>query len=183
MNAPKRKSKSWIVTGLVSIGTIGYAFLVFLPTQQTIAGIRTELAEHRREVLELGTFETEIVALDHRLRAVRSAIHEWQQHAPTEQQIATFVGVVSQLAQQTGARVDRIAPRPAIEMSSLHQHPSDLSVEGSFVQIADFLRALEERSETIWITQLNLTASGETGASVRCELSFTVFADNPDNSG
>ena len=182
MNAKTKRPKSLILTVLISGAALAYAFFVFLPTQKSIASIRSELAAQRSEVLELGSLESEVVELQRRLEAVRSTIDTWKQHAPTEQETATFIGVVSQLAQQAGARMERITPRSVVKMAALRQHPADLTVEGSFGQIADFLRRLEQRPETIWITRLNLSASGEAGASVRCELSFTVFADNPGDS-
>lgn len=177
-----KRPKSWILTALISGTALAYAVFVFLPTQKSIASIRTELAEQRNEVLKLGALESEIVDLEQRIAAVRLTIDTWHEHAPTPQQTATFIGVVSQLAQQAGAKVERITPRSVVKMSALRQYPSDLTVDGNFVQIADFLRLLEERPETIWITRLNLSASGEAGENVRCELSFTVFADNPDDS-
>jgi Tfp pilus assembly protein PilO len=177
-----KKPKSWILTVLIAGAVLAYAFFAFLPTQKSIAGLRSELAEQRKEVLERGSLEAEIVGLQSRIAVVRATLDAWREHAPTEQETATFIGVVSQLAQQAGARVERITPRSVVNMAALRQHPADLTVEGDFVQIADFLRSLEQRPETIWITRLNLTASGDAGASVRCELSFTVFTDNPGNS-
>ena len=182
MSTQIKKPKSWILTVLISGVALAYAFFVFLPAQKSIAGIRSELADQRNEVLELGTLETNIVDLENRIAAVRTTIDKWQEYAPTEQEMATFIGVVSQLAQQAGARLDRITPRSVVNMAVLRQHPADLTVEGDFVQIGDFLQRLERRPETIWITHVNLTASGEAGANVRCELSFTVFADNPGDS-
>jgi Tfp pilus assembly protein PilO len=171
-----------VLTVLISGSALAYAFFVFLPTQKSIASIRSELEKQRKDVLELGSLENEIVGLERRIADVRATIDTWHEHAPTEKETTTFIGVVSQLAQQAGARVDRITPRSVVTMAALQQHPADLTVVGDFVQIADFLRKLEQRPETIWVTRLNLAASGESGVNVRCELSFTVFADNPGNS-
>lgn len=182
MSTQSKKPKSWVLTVLISGSALAYALFVFLPTQKSIASIRSELAEQRADVLELGTLENEIVGLERRIAATRETIDTWREHAPTEQETATFIGVVTQLAQQANARMDRITPRSAVKMAALQQHPADLTVEGGFVQIADFLRMLELRPETIWVNRLNLTASGEAGVNVRCEVNFTVFADNPDNS-
>ncbi len=182
MSTQVKKPKSWILTVLISGTALAYAFFVFLPAQKSIASLRTELEQQRREVVELGSLETKIVALQNRINVVRATLETWKRHAPSEHETATFIGVVSQLAQDAGARVERITPRSVVDMAALRQHPAELTVEGGFVQIADFLRALEERPETIWLTRLNLTASGEDGASVRCELSFTVFTDNPGKS-
>jgi Tfp pilus assembly protein PilO len=180
MSAHTKKPKSWILTVIISGTALAYALLVFLPTQKSIASLRSDLARQRNEVLELGSLEAEIVGLQRRIDVVRATIDKWQEHAPTEQETATFIGVVSQLAQQAGARVERITPRSVVKMAALQKNPADLTVDGDFVQIAEFLRSLEQRPETIWLTRLNLTASGETGANVRCELSFTVFSDNSD---
>ncbi|MCA9141437.1 MAG: type 4a pilus biogenesis protein PilO [Planctomycetaceae bacterium] len=181
-NTHVKKPKSLILTALISGTALVYAAFVFMPTQKSIAGIRAELASQRKEILELGSLENEIVDLERRISAVRATIETWEDHAPTPQEAATFIGVVSQLAQQAGANVGRITPRSVVKMSALRQHPADLAVDGNFGQIAEFLRLLEQRPETIWITRLNLTASGEAGANVRCELSFTVFTDNPGDS-
>lgn len=182
LNTRVKKPNSLILTALISGTALVYAVFVFMPMQKSIAGIRADLASQRNEILELGSLENEIVDLERRISAVRATIESWQEHAPTPQQTATFIGVVSQLAQHAGANVERITPRSVVKMAALRQHPADLTVDGDFGQIAEFLRLLERRPETIWITRLDLTASGEAGANVRCELSFTVFTDNPGDS-
>ena len=134
-----KKPKSWILTVLISGAALAYAFFVFLPMQRSIAGIREELKRQRTEVLELGKLNNEVVQLEQQIKAVRTTIDTWHEHAPSRQETATFIGIVSQLAQQAGAHVDRISPRTAVAMSSLVQHPADLSVKGTFSQVADFL--------------------------------------------
>ena len=182
MSKHTKKPKSWILTVAISGAALVYALFVFLPTQKSIASLRSDLSQQRNEVLELGSLEAEIVSLERRIVTARATIDEWQEDAPTEQESATFIGVVSQLAQRAGARVERITPRSVVKMAAIQKNPADLTVEGDFVQIARFLRSLEQRPETIWLTRLNLTDKGKTGATVRCELSFTVFSDNSDNS-
>jgi len=109
MSAPSKKPKSLMLTVLISGSALAYAFFVFLPTQKSIASIRSELAQQRNDVLALGSLESEIVELERRIAAVRTTIDTWHEHAPTAQETATFIGVVSQLAQQAGVRVDRAA--------------------------------------------------------------------------
>jgi hypothetical protein len=51
---------------------------------------------------------------------------------------------------------------------------------GSFHGIADFLQRLESLPSAIWIPSVNLKPEGETGQTLQCELTLSIFSDATD---
>ena len=171
-----QKPKSWIATVVVSGASLGYVFLVFVPIQESIASLRTELREQIKYVGRSATVDATIADLERRKRAANQVVQRWRDHAPSEHAMATFIGAVSELAEQAGAKAGRITPGNAITLASLRIYPAELAVEGDFYEIAAFLASLERRDETIWITNLNVQPIENT-AKLTCQVRFTVFAD------
>jgi hypothetical protein len=68
----------------------------------------------------------------------------------------------------------------------LAQQGVTIHLQGSFPQVFDFLRRVEELPATIWVPSLRLTADERGGSTLRGELNLTIFVDrkdSADNSG
>jgi Tfp pilus assembly protein PilO len=176
-----QKPKSMLVTILVSGAALAYAFLVFLPMQKSIASLRSKLREQRDYIGAATTADATIADLALRKREAGKIVQRWRDHAPSPHQMSTFIGTVSELADQAGAKAGSITPGDTVKLASLRMHPADLAVEGEFHEIAEFLTRLERRDETIWIGKLNVQPI-PSQTKLRCQVSFTVFADNPADS-
>lgn len=171
-----------MLTLLVSGSAIAYVFFVFLPIQKSIAGLRSELDSKRKFILEAQQLGAKVIELEERMESARALVNDWREHAPSEDEMATFIGQLSVLASEAGATPGRITPRESIGLASLRRHPAELAVEGSFSQLSEFLRRLESLPKTVWITKLNIQPTRENGEALRCEITFSVFADNSGNS-
>lgn len=174
--------KSLALTLLISGGALAYAFLIFLPIQRSITSLRTELAEKRQFILDAGSLGPRLAQLAVELEEAQAIVGAWREQSPSEEEMATFIGQVSVLASEAGATPGRITPRQAITLASLRRHPAELAVEGTFAQLCQFLGRLESLPKTIWINDLTLQSVGENRATVRGEISFSVFADNSAKS-
>ena len=177
-----KKSKSLLLTVVMSAGSLAFAFLVFLPIQRSIGSLRGELDAKRQFILEAEKLKSRIIEMEATLKKARSVVEAWQADAPSDDEMSTFIGQISVLASQAGAVPGRITPRHPIALASLHRHPAELAVEGTFLQLSDFLRKLESQPNTVWINALSLEPLSEDREVLRCEISFSVFADNSGDS-
>lgn len=178
----QNNSKSLTLTIAISGAVLGYAFLVFMPIQRSIGALRGELDAKRLFILEAEKLKAEVVELEARLKQAQFVVERWQQNAPSDEDMSTLIGQVSVLASETGAVPGRITPRDPITLAALRRHPAELAVEGTYLQLTDFLRRLELLPKTVWISNLRLEPAGEDGETLRCEISFSVFADNSGDS-
>jgi len=171
-----KRSRSWITTVAISGGALAFAFFVFLPIQRSIAKLRAELHEQRDFVRGAATVDATIAELEQRKKEATKIVAAWQTYAPNEHAMATFIGTVSELAEEAGVKAGRITPRDRETLASLSRYPAEISVEGEFQNIARFLASLERRPETIWITKVDLHPIDKS-TKLRCEVAFTVFTD------
>jgi Tfp pilus assembly protein PilO len=183
MKSTKTKSRGWLVT-LSAAGVFAlYVTCFFLPGQKSLTAVRKQTAEKRQAILTANLQRQSLPQLETQLQHTVKVVQGWQHTSPNDPHVVELLGNLATFAKQSGVRVQRLTPQESLPMATLRQHPVMLNVEGSFVQLVDFMSRLEGRPESIWVRQLGLKPSSENGTSVQCDLMLTVFADNREVSG
>jgi Tfp pilus assembly protein PilO len=102
--------------------------------------------------------------------------------SPTSQ-LATLFGQINAQARESGSTTTHFDPQGAKSMELLQRVPVKMNVVGSFPEICRLLADLEKMPETIWVDQLTLKRSQESGKNIEGELKLEVFTVNSKKSG
>jgi Tfp pilus assembly protein PilO len=178
----KRSDGKWVLILAAAAAVAAYVYLLFLPQQRTIAGLRRELAAAEEFIQQVEAFGPALAATQQEVQRTRQYVHRWEESAPTEDELAEFFGRVSGLAKQSGATTTRFEPQEPVRYEKIRRLPVAITCSGSFDQICRFLQGLEHLEETVWVDSLKVEQSGEDKQSVECEVTLVVFADNSDDS-
>jgi Tfp pilus assembly protein PilO len=101
---------------------------------------------------------------------------------PTVDRIALVFAAISNYSKLAGTSMVRFDPQNPVKMASISQVPVNLTVEGSYQQVFDLLRRLDNAPNPIWEKEVTIQAVREKTNAVRCQVNLTIFADNRDNS-
>jgi Tfp pilus assembly protein PilO len=172
----------WLITLTLAGAATAYLMLVFLPCKRTIAERRRELRNKQEFILSAGQVRTQIHAVAEDLARTRDYYDAWRGRPANSAGVAALFGEIAELARTAGVRTTRFAPGAAIEYEQLRRIPATLVCVGSFVQVQAFLAGLEASTQRIWVKELKLEGSRESGETVECELNLAIFADNRDIS-
>ncbi len=174
---------STLVTAAMAIGSVVYIVLVFLPAQKAISKVRREVLDKQEHILQADRLTLPIQATQQRMVAVDSFTRRHDAMLPaTKGELLRTFSRISEQANLSGVIVRRFDPKGTIELNSLRQAQLEISLEGTFPQIMDFLSRLEELPHLIWVPNVSLGKVEGSEQTLLAELSLTIFGDLADQS-
>jgi Tfp pilus assembly protein PilO len=167
----------------MAAGAVIYVVAIFIPMQKRISRTRREVLDLQDHVLQSNLLTVPIQNAQQRMQAVESFMHRHDSMLPrTRGDLQRTFGRISEQAKLAGVAVRRFDPKGTTELHSLRQAHLDVSLEGTFPQVMDFLSRLEELPHVIWVTNVNLGKVEGTEQTLLAELSLTIFGDLADQS-
>jgi len=188
----KRNRKSLAATAVLATVALAYVFFVFLPKQEEIAEMRRELDRQQEFLLRVDRLRYSIKTADEELTLATNYSQQWQSRSPSK---TDFNEKLARAADESGVTITKFEPQPVEKMAHICQLPINLSSEGTFVEMLQFLSEIESFETTIWLESLAIERlavrpsssdrrnaeeaserqNGET--YVRCQMTMKVFAD------
>jgi Tfp pilus assembly protein PilO len=175
-----KPQRTWLITGLVAAGSLAYVFLVFLPAQRSIQSLRSQIREREQQILHADTLVGPLHQATLRLASTREVSQQWKTAIPSQKQITEQYARLSVAAQEAGVAIERFDPQPPTEIQLLALHGVVVQFQGEFSQVFDFVRRVEAQPGTIWMPHFRVSGDGQTGNTLRGELTLTIFVDRAD---
>jgi Tfp pilus assembly protein PilO len=178
---PRRSS--WFVTLPIAATAIGFLSLVFFPTARLIRETRNEIRLKQDFIQQIPTLNTAIQQYEQQLNEIETYRREWESRMPSPDQLASLFGKINEETRESGSATTHFEPHVEKTMELLHRVPVKMDVVGSYPEICKLLAELEQMRESVWVDQLSLKRSRETGQNVEGELKLEVFTINSKKSG
>lgn len=178
MSAPK-KSQSWLVTLPVAGAAVAYVWYIFLPGQQTLNTLRSELLSKRTFAFNLTKYESDTRTIVGEMDAARKYIEQSNRALVGPNDMSRLYGEIAAIAKQAGVETTRFSPDPPRSYAKIMKYPVNLGCEGSFAQVASLIEGLERLPQRVWLEHVSIEAVEDKEGLLRCELSLEVFANNP----
>jgi len=172
--------KSWLITGLMGAAAVAYVVFVFLPLQRSIDNVRRQINQRREEIVQSQTLTSSLAQSKLQLAAARDVSRAWRSHAPRQTQLIAHAASLTQQAGEAGVAIDRLDPLPPSELNLLARQTVTMQFHAPFAAVFDFVRRLEMLPGSLSIRELRLQASDDSNATLRGELTLTIFADRAD---
>lgn len=173
-------SGPWVITMGLALAAVLYVVLVIIPGQRTIARLRSKLIERRQHVMQ----SQHLLAPLHRAEAqrdeLRAVSRRWQTEAPKTAEVSRYLGSVTLQAAAAGVTLQRVDPKEAVDLRTLHRRTVELKIAGSFAAVFDFVRRLEALPGDVWIDQIDWNSNASGG--LEGTLTLSIFADRSDYS-
>ena len=177
------KSPQWTLTGLIVIGASTYVLFWFLPKQNDLKDLQKVVDQKQEFVVEAMSFDRRVDSLRRRLVEVQSFTKLWRSKAPRTNEFVHLLSSISEHASQSGALLQRMKPMDAVSRGVINEVPIAIECRGTFHEVFDFARRLEDMAANLCITDWRISTSGEDGGNVQCEFGLMVFADNHKKTG
>ena len=175
-----KKHLSLLITTASAALALAYVFFMFFPGQKKIAELRKSLQQEQQYVAESAKLVAVINDLERQIAECESFISNWRSQSPHGGKMADLISRITADATESHVNLVAFHPSAAERHAMLRELPATMKVEGSFHGIAEFLRRLESLSASIWIPSVNIKPAGETGQTLRCELTLSIFSDAID---
>lgn len=153
---------------------------LYSPGQEELARIEDEVAAAETEQVSLQQRVAQLEAVRSRAPETEAAIARVQSVLPDDPALPSALRQVAAAADDAGIELDAVATsRPSVldEAVGLHSASISLSATGSYFQVVDFLRRLEDPQITArGITFNNLSVSPVEHPALTVSLSGEMFA-------
>ncbi len=181
-SVPFYRRGSWLITISVAVVSAIVFFAILKPGYKEINSIRTEVAEKRQRLQAAVGLNAEMLQTRQKIDRCETLLASWRKYIPTEQGLPKIFGIMQKISKNTGVSTLKFEPQAHIKLAGTEQIPVAMQCTGSFAQIFAFLREMETFNPLIWENRVNIENKSTTGEVAHCELSFTIFSDNPENS-
>ena len=169
---------SWLVTiALVAIAIVHIVF-VFFPGRNVISRLCAEIESRQQYISNADSTSAALAGTQQELLEARSYIESWQHAALIVHRLPVLYGNINNISSQAGT-AHRFEPQMMVDLGLLRQIPIHMACTGTFAQIHEFIRSMENLPQTIWIDSLQFNKTGQNGGNVLCEIDLVVFSDNP----
>lgn len=174
---------SWFVTLPIAATAIGFLSIIYFPTVKSIRETRNEIRLKEDFIQEIPSLQIAADKLKHELEEIEAYRRACESHMPTTAQLATSFGQINDRARDSETATTHFEPQAEHAMQLLHRVPVKMSVTGSYAAICRLLAELEKMPEAVWVDQLTLKRTRESGQNVEGELKLEVFTVNQKKSG
>jgi Tfp pilus assembly protein PilO len=201
---PREKMILWVLGVLVA--GLGFYFLVYSPKITEINKLTAQLKVKQAELKQLQAAAARKDEVERRLQAVKRDVTDTEAKLPTSKEIPILLVQLEGLASQVGANLTLIRPGPVqgtgggqqppkpgtapspAQGLGLQQFTLELTAEGPFDTVQNFVRGIERFPRFIAMTDLKITPlPGKPGdSSDRPRLSVGVSATTyyvPESGG
>lgn len=173
---------SWLVTSALTGGGLLYLFCSFLPNAHAMHALRDEIRSRQQFSAQIPALTKSAMQLQKQLDETKQFVAENRQPLPDAARFSELGSRITHQAELAGVRTIHFAPKTPKDLSELKLVPVDFDSEGSFRQLCQMLAGVEALPERIWVEEMRLTGSEETGKSTQCVLKLTVFTANSEKS-
>lgn len=201
---PREKMILWVLGALVA--GLGFYFLVYSPKISEINKLTAQLKVKQAELKQLQAAAARKDEVERRLQAVKRDVADTEAKLPTSKEIPILLVQLEGLASQVGANLTLIRPGPVqggaggqqpakpgaapspAQGLGLQQFTLELTAEGPFDTVQNFVRGIERFPRFIAMSDLKITPlPGKPGDSAdRPRLSVGVSATTyyvPESGG
>ncbi len=163
----------WIIIGLsvflLIIASIGGLLIVSVMGGK-IESVKTQIGEAQTKLSETRAIAAKKEGLLKDLQEVRQRIASFEGRLPTEKEVPKLLNLFQKIAEDSGVKYRSITAEPIEEKNLFVRIPFKVEVEGTYLQIGEFLRSLEFGDRFIKVDRIDI--GPEEGS--RNEANFTI---------
>ncbi|HBE73152.1 MAG TPA: hypothetical protein DDW31_03545 [candidate division Zixibacteria bacterium] len=155
-----------------------YVYLGFIPTKKSVEVLSAQETKLRQELEQVRAAVARLPELEAEYQALEKKWAKAQELLPTDKEISRLLKQVTNTGIEAGVKFVTFKPGAPASASALSSSiPIDLSVLGSFDQVAGFMAGLGNLPRIIVPSKLKLTANKDRDDDVRTiKADFTATA-------
>ena len=155
------------------LATAAIGFLIIKPTYANIKSTNAQISEVKFDIASLEQLEKDTEELRRNYESVKEQRNQILSLLPAEAEEERLVAVLNDLAQQSGALMSAFYPEggnPAANLTSLSIYPAKITVSGTYQNIQNFLKRVEEGARFVDVQGAAVSTGGSNALSTTLTL-------------
>lgn len=184
--------EQWNRDSLITVGALtllvpAFVFGIFVPGNEKNQELSDLLQQREREILEIPVRMAELDHLKRELDRRRDFLRDSRSAIPAQANDHQIIRELHHASELSGLQLSQIGPEIPTQHSEYSSLPISLTFRGSFQQVAEFLRLLEQDQRVLKVNVLSiLRVDGQFAGNVEGHVDVIAFAcpvDFDDSAG
>jgi len=139
--------------------------------------MRNDLTALQKFVDQTAVKQPSVAASLLELEKAKMVAAHWEKTSPHKRELSALYQKINILAQNVGMTVQRLDPQPGIAHARIYEVPVTVAGSGTFAQVYEFLRGVEELPMVVWAKSVKLEKNAMNAKEVQCQMELVVFAN------
>ncbi|QMT39546.1 type 4a pilus biogenesis protein PilO [Neisseria shayeganii] len=150
------------VAALIILITLGIGYIAIFKDQwseiETLQGQEEQL---KQDYANKAAQAANLPVLEEELKQIRTAFNVLLKQLPTDAEIPNLIQELHQAGAKNSMRMNSVKPLQPINDDSVQQLPHEISISGSYEQIAQFTRDVGRLSRIVTLDKITLSPANE----------------------
>ena len=159
---------------VVALLVAGFVWFLWLPKYEELENLENKLHQVERELIQKQQIANDLPKFKAEFAKMEKQLEQALSELPNQKEIPTLLTNLATLAKDNGLDVKKFQPRGEVPKGFFAEVPSQLSLEGSYHDIAAFAQAVGELSRIVNISNLDLSGPKVVGDHAVLKISCKV---------
>ena len=171
-----RTNRMWFFLLLASCVVYLYTiFLYVMPEYQNQAQIKEEIRQSKSQIEQVEKNRNSRFTIEKKKKIIQKEISELIHSQSQDMQLSTLLTLLSSSAQQNHITILKIAPSPGNETLRFVEQPIQMTLEGNYHQLGDFIHWLETSDFIIRINDIECSRLTSESEQLKAKLALSFF--------
>ena len=150
-------------------------FMYIIPGYQDQAQTREEIRLGKRQIEQVQKDRNSRFTIEKKKKIIQKEISELIHSQSQDMQLSTLLTLLSNAAQKNRITILKIAPSPGNETLRFVEQPIQMTLEGNYHQLGDFIHWLETSDFIIRINDIECTRLTSESEQLKAKLALSFF--------
>ena len=169
------KHQIFITIGLAVIILIGFVLIVYRPQAQKLGSLEEERQKKEAEVKSAKATVDRLEDAKNELSKVEAKIKQFSAKVPVTEDFSTLLKEVQRLANESGVRFVSFKTAPLVGQSQYAELPLDITVDGYYRDLVDFLWRVNTLTREVKITSVEISEGEKKLPHIQIDIKANAF--------
>ena len=165
---------TWMMLGVVAVIVVAAIVFVFMPQQRELKRLKTEITTQEHKLSADSQQASVVPQLMREVNAMRCRYKDFDRRLPQRRELGEFLRDISNHLAAENLSNQLIEPGSPTRSELFHTLPIVLKFEGSYLEMARFLKRLDEMERLTRVEKLRLVRQPESDL-LEAELQINIY--------
>jgi Tfp pilus assembly protein PilO len=165
----------WALAGGAALGLLAFYLAAYRPNSLAQASVRRQIQSRQRELELDRTRANTLPTLFLQVQQLESRVKAYDRQFPREPQLGQLIKDMTQIGQQLSLQEWKYQPGAPRRADGYFELPIQMSFQGDFLNVASFLRQVEDMQRLTWVRRLEIKSKPGKSGAVEAEVALNVY--------
>jgi Tfp pilus assembly protein PilO len=155
----------WVMGAMAGAGLLLFYFGAYRPNTSARSSVRAQIQSRQRQLESDRTRASSLPMLFFQVQQLEGRVKTYDRQFPRRPELGQLIRDMTQISQQLSLQEWKYQPGAPRRGDGYFELPIQMSFQGDFLNVASFLRQVEDMQRLTWVRRLEIKSKpGQSGA-------------------